>query len=619
MRSKLRGFVRASIIAAAEIDSIHSNQLSSFIHSFIQMSSINKRSSSFSSDIDEILSNAVATVSHVTGTQLDTSLDATLNTICACQSIAPKDASSINCLLCQKVLPCMADAATERKQLMEQLDNFRSALDNEETRYARLERQNNQLLQRVKELEDSHDAREEQLDILRLDMHSLSTKLVGEVEKRAEIQAERDKISEELEELTRSLFEEANGMVKVEAQRRHESEKTQSSLQVQLEVTKVKLQSEKRNVSQLRRKISDIAVASLKTKKSVLDVDELEFEMDDDQASNFTSQSTPLDTFSSLEVEMLADQRSFEEFKLMVDRIRSYPLNKAVSQLPFLKQCVEEHVEPCCRLPKISSRKIMEAFLSGNMRIAKVNHRVPSPPPESSSMVELPAQILTGFVTQTSPTRNTDTDAVRSSSPARAGSSISLRSMQEQLSRAVSPSPRPPSWFSGTNSSLSDPHVCAGCGRQGLCDFQITILSPVTNTTGTDNNTTTPSFSSTLSAKLEIGYAAALHGAWIDSTCRDRFFSIWEFYNFLRRLRRINAPPASSRLEEDAVVSSRRASGADDLEVPLNIGGDLEVPSIATDVVRDKTELYVEYLRLLKQMFYARIGVLGYFMAVEGN
>ena len=55
--------------------------------------------------------------------------------------------------------------------------------------------------------------RNAEIENMKRDLASMSEKLVDEIDKRAELQAAKDSLQEELEELTKSLFEEANSMV----------------------------------------------------------------------------------------------------------------------------------------------------------------------------------------------------------------------------------------------------------------------------------------------------------------------------------------------------------------------------------------------------------------------
>lgn len=69
----------------------------------------------------------------------------------------------------------------------------------------------------------------------------MGEKLVDEIEKRAELQHSHETVKEELETLTKTLFEEANQMVSTEAKKRHHHETREKSLEQQLKELEVSI------------------------------------------------------------------------------------------------------------------------------------------------------------------------------------------------------------------------------------------------------------------------------------------------------------------------------------------------------------------------------------------
>lgn len=67
----------------------------------------------------------------------------------------------------------------------------------------------------------------------------MNDKLVEEVEKRAEIQHAKEALNEELEDLTKKLFEEANILVATEAKKAYEHQTREKHLAVEVEQLKV--------------------------------------------------------------------------------------------------------------------------------------------------------------------------------------------------------------------------------------------------------------------------------------------------------------------------------------------------------------------------------------------
>jgi hypothetical protein len=488
---------------------------------------------------------------------------------------------TVNCGLCHTTIQALFEGRRERLQLLDQLDQYQRELANEEGRTERVMKENQRLMLRIKELEDALDERADTIDTLRKDLHALSTKLVREVEKRAELQAERDKISEELEELTRSLFEEANTMVSDEAKRRHELEQARKRLQEELGKTKDKLQGEKMNVVKLRRKLSEMTMISLRSSisghaPSSEVIVQLQSEVSQDNRLVIQN-----DSFASLDVDLLNDRRHFENFKQFYQKLDSAPFHKLGTTISFLRSCIEEHVEPCIKFPKLSTRKVTESILNGNLGLLKIQTASNAVSPVSTSS----QPPLTDNLSHAAPSSGRSSLAT---SPAHSptkemstlGSSlVSLKQTNEQA-RASSPAPKTQTWF-GSSSSIVDSNACAACGREGPCLYQI-VITPSTSTS------TASSFSSSLTARLELG-PSSLNGLKIDLACRDRMHAALEFYSFLRRLKRVRDQMVSNESESDGT------NGPASFLEPL----------------------YIDFLRSLKQLFYARIGVLSYFRRIE--
>lgn len=118
------------------------------------------------------------------------------------------------------------------------------------------------------ELEQALEMKNDECSTLTHDMHALSTKLIREIELRAAVQAERDRVQEEVEELTRALFEQANGMVADESRKRHEESRRRMKAETELGRVMSRLDVERQMGQSLRRKISDISLQQMRRKSS---------------------------------------------------------------------------------------------------------------------------------------------------------------------------------------------------------------------------------------------------------------------------------------------------------------------------------------------------------------
>ena len=133
-------------------------------------------------------------------------------------------------------------------------------MKDEKERCVRLVHETTKQELRISELEDHIANYKEEIRTLERDVRNLSGKLVKEIEKRADVQAELDKTKEELEDLTQSLFEQANGMVKDAAKRRHEVEQNEQRLKKELVEAKKKLESRESENNILKKRISELSL-----------------------------------------------------------------------------------------------------------------------------------------------------------------------------------------------------------------------------------------------------------------------------------------------------------------------------------------------------------------------
>src|SRR5439155_25358278 len=112
--------------------------------------------------------------------------------------------------------------------------------------------------EKIVELEDQIDSKTDALNDLQRAMTILNEKYVDEIDKVAELQHSKDMVEGELEELSRSLFEQANGMVISEKKLRHESDVQRKLLENQLQETKERLAAESSQLQELRERMEQM-------------------------------------------------------------------------------------------------------------------------------------------------------------------------------------------------------------------------------------------------------------------------------------------------------------------------------------------------------------------------
>lgn len=161
---------------------------------------------------------------------------------CPCfQVIDPQDLKS--CKLCQGTLP-VVQVLNEMGNLKNDLTKATDRIDiaNIKSDHAQMELSDCQ--KKLEVLTKEVELKEKEIETVRRDLDTIGEKLVDELERRGELQHAKDALQEELEELTRSLFEEANSMVSKEARARQEYQDQQGAIKKELDATRLQLQME---------------------------------------------------------------------------------------------------------------------------------------------------------------------------------------------------------------------------------------------------------------------------------------------------------------------------------------------------------------------------------------
>jgi predicted RNase H-like nuclease (RuvC/YqgF family) len=104
----------------------------------------------------------------------------------------------------------------------------------------------------AEELLVQQDHVQEEIKVLKERIEELQQKLWEQSEVNAELKRTRQELSEEIMDLTKALFEEANGMVATEAKARAHLEIARRKLEGELEATKEQLRLEKQQLYELR-------------------------------------------------------------------------------------------------------------------------------------------------------------------------------------------------------------------------------------------------------------------------------------------------------------------------------------------------------------------------------
>jgi GDP/GTP exchange factor Sec2p len=221
------------------------------------------------------------------------------------------------------------------------------------------ERNDHKLAKKMQSLKEELDLKSDELLKTKLDMEILGQKLIDEIEKRAEIQHGSENVNAEIEELTQSLFEEANTLVANEARERSSAQEKTVVMAKQLAIANTNLLVEQAQVRELRARVSQLEEmheAALKAARPApLEVKVAEPETQPDELFN----------------DML-----FRHFEDLVIRAPKLQITK-IHDLTYMRNALEDDVTPCLRFggnPRTSTKKFIDAILANTCFIEEMNN-----------------------------------------------------------------------------------------------------------------------------------------------------------------------------------------------------------------------------------------------------
>ncbi|CAG8523722.1 11953_t:CDS:2, partial [Acaulospora colombiana] len=276
-----------------------------------------------------------------------------------------------NCNDCDRTIPILAELNKQKLQLLDDLEVANNRIKEE---FDKVERQNDEiehLRKQIEELEDQIDSKTDEFAALQKDMAYLNEKYVNEIDKVAELQHSKDMVEGELEELSRSLFEQANGMVASEAKQRHELEVQQKILEKQLLETQERLAAESMQLKELKEKMEHMTQEQPQAESKRSSSSDPSFRASIDFAELFGLREKSPEAAATLpgptgEDGIGIDPELISEFKEFVETSINVRLQR-IHTIPFMKHCLEEDVDACMRFGsnlRVSSRKIIEAIVA---------------------------------------------------------------------------------------------------------------------------------------------------------------------------------------------------------------------------------------------------------------
>jgi hypothetical protein len=467
---------------------------------------------------------------------------------CVCRTVMAEK-NAMRCSTCSGLLKPIFQIEQDRISILSNLAESRRKLDEALHREVLAAQETTRTSSRVEELEDLMDSRADELLRLQRDLQAMGEKVVDEIEKRAELQVSKDALQEELDELTKSLFEEANVLVADEARRRHLHEMREKSLEQEIEEMKRQLNLEQLQLKELKIKMAE--VTSVEEEASAVGVvaDESMEVKSVDGIGTLRSYGDPIDPQLLLE---------FQDFLKQGPTVK---LNK-LHTISFMKNILEDDVTPCLRFggnPRTSTRRLVDSIVQNSCFVEEMSpSQIASLQAQHAALKELSepsispstnARRAAGVVSGGIPQTETEKAIVSTSAPTQAIfqktvlERLSTWSISSSSSGSTTSNSTSPSTTTSTTALPSSLVIngCSACGKQGPTKHHFKISEQHDD-------------------------------AWcpICVQCRDRLVAVCEFYNFVRHVRQ-------------GLYSTRR-----------------------------QEDVYLEVMALKRKMFYARIGAAGY-------
>lgn len=259
---------------------------------------------------------------------------------------------SEHCGLCDEPLAILQEWQADRTRrfqcIQQHMDDLDTVLRSKREHQSRL----HTLMSELKTKEAASEQRSADLDSLRADLRVLDTKYRDELQQIAELQANKELVKHELEELSTRLFEEARHMVAAEQAQSQGLAEVNVRLQAELQKAEQSLEHVEAELAMLRKKETKNHPPPIEldsTTRAQLDL------------CTLVSSDHPWTVEPSH-----PDDQCLLEFQQFMDTVGTVSLRK-LHNLPFIKTCLTEDIRPALRFgpnPRMASKKIVDAILA---------------------------------------------------------------------------------------------------------------------------------------------------------------------------------------------------------------------------------------------------------------
>lgn len=386
----------------------------------------------------------------------------------------------------------------------------------------------------------------QEMQQLRQENRKLISQVQEEKRERLELKVAKNALHSEIEELTKNLFEEANGMVAVEAQARWNLEQSQKQLEIELKKTRDLLTLETEQTKLLRGIVEEEKEIRRAKDPVLWDIDVFGARLCDSYYDDFFQERSfdcrtrsSVSHWEALSTSTLKSP-SFSIFSNFIDECFkiSFAGHKktdlsddsvmAVLGHQFMRSCLHSDIEPCLAFPvleragKLKSmlKKLITAFLKNTCSIeplpqsqsqSQSQSPTPLPLPSPESIRASPLSIRSFISVTATPVRSTNSSPIKIPfNPLNAAHELFLGSSPNSIT-SIESCPVSPTALSGS------PLKCS------LCDASSKDSSA--GPTHRFKITSSPTASPT-------------KNQWnlICKPCRDRLVSVASFFTILRHL-----------------------------------------------------------------------------------
>ena len=286
-----------------------------------------------------------------------------------------------------------------------------------------------------------------ELQLSRQENRRLSHEIATERTARLELQSAKNALTAEIEELTKTLFEEANGMVASEAQARWTLQQSHTRLEHELQKTRELLNLEAEQTKLLRAIVEEEKSAKKSNDPVLWDVDVFASRLSDSYYDDFFQERT-FDSRSrsvaihweSLSTRTL-DTHQFQTFSNFIDECFRVSVKTRDALLSddsivtvlghqFMRSCLQADIEPCLAFPVLErngkTKSLLKKLLPAMLKNTCVIEPLSSPPSSSKASPSIlsPESIrasplsIRSFISITAPPRSKTGSPIKTSTNA---------------------------------------------------------------------------------------------------------------------------------------------------------------------------------------------------------